>query len=420
MKKSNAKKILGWGFFGWEQLEGMSLKDRFDKFREFYCPNYYEILQGRDEADIKRAMYDKAFIKSDDEPFTKNKIATEAFITFSDIHDAYNTLAENKDYKELNIGYYNIREFEKEKFGEKKEAKRYIADRIAFFGSFFPIVCVLSFILAVFFSSSPFGIFNGVLFFASFPIMVIARIADIWVSPRDHLLIIPDMIKEAKADPSKDPFNEGIKAVAVLLFYCRAGGWRRIRRYKNDKEYQEYCRRIVDERYERTIKELELYMETMGKEKYLESERAFAYFAETDFEVDNKTLRAMRKAFLRTNAFYSALVDHAKEEIKNVEEAKTDAVRSAVKDYDRAVRRAERKLQNSYDEWANGRIGWYSEYDRDEAISKAERRYEISYDVQMERLNNQMEHRLYELEIINRRVDIATLSDYYKTQIKES
>ncbi len=433
MEETKAKEILG---YEWESLGDISLQERFDVFRELYCPKYYELLSGRDERNIKQEMYKKICTEEEEKDACCNRyVETEAFLRFADVHDAYNTLAENKEYKEHSLDYDNIKEYETKRFGEKVAKRNHIAQSIASFGIILMIVWVASFVLGCIFNNTTFGDIVQVIFYCTGHCVLLTRIADAVYAPRQHFLYIPLSVRDdiSKEWDTRDSIISNIfgsififafsLVISVVLFIINPASGTQLKEdgYRKRDDYKEFCREIVNARYERTLRDIESYINQNGGEKYLNSKKAVAYYMHTYRGIPSDVI-TQGYAMICKGSIYSAAF---KEINKQKDEAAKERERreeSAWNDAARAERKADRRLSNGYrynpntDRYEE----IYSQSDHDDDVQNAYDQVWDSIELAEKFEKETLKLLDYEKKLLEKRASVAAATACYSAKLEKN
>lgn len=426
MEETKAKEILG---YEWESLSTLTLNERFDVFRDLYCPKYYELISERNEHNIKNEMYKKICTEEEARDACCNRyVETEAFLRFADVHDAYNTLSENKEYKEYSLDYDNIKEYETKLFGEKVAKRNHIAKSIASFGIILMIAWAVSFVLGCIFNNTTFGDIVQVLFYCIGHSILLTRIADIIYAPRQHFLYIPLSVWDdvSKEWDKRDSIASNIfgsilifafsLVISVVLFIINPASGTQLKeeQYRKRDDYEDFCREIVDARYERTLQDIESYI-NQNSEKYLNCKNAVRFYKKINFGIPSYVIK-QGTAMIREGSIYSAAAKEIRKKTKDAAKKRESDIQSAYNSAAKAERKAERRLRNgeTYNPLTDRYTETYSEYDYQDDVEKANDALWDSIEMAEQYEQETLKILEYEKELLSKRASVDAAAAYYR------
>ena len=410
MKKSKAKELLGYNI---PDLENMSTEERFDKYRDLYCPSFFELKEKRNESAIKSFMFDKMF---KDYKGIGPDVASNAFVSFSEVNEAYNTLSKDDEYDKLSFEFNKLREYDNKRYGEKLGKFKYILSKIASYGYIFSILLVVFMFTAFLIDSHELvGVIAAVLLGG----WGATWLADFIYSPIDKLLVVPYKVIDYVVKTWKKKrfilwklilcYLFGLFGVVVGFFgfflNTGAGYSTRLVRYRYNKKYKAFCKELVDERYERTVKEIEDYLNSKGGEEYKNSVEAKKYYMEKLGERISELAENGKEMVLANNSFYSAKLRFCENEI----EASKKEIGMAKVQLDREKQAANERREAYMFADENARVETYYEADRffDKVGAK------LDYEQKIQEADEKNWKNTQELEIVNARIAVAAVKYAY-------
>ncbi len=410
MKKSKAKELLGYNI---PDLQNMSLDERIDKYRDLYCPNFFELNGKRNESAIKSFMFDK-MVK--DYKGMGPDVASNAFVSFSEVNEAYNTLSKDDEYDKLSLEFNKLREYDNKRYGEKLGKFKHILSKIASYGYIFSILLVVWMFSAFLIDSHE---LVGVI-----SVLIVGGWASTWLadfiySPIDKLLVVPYKVVDYVVKTWKKK-----RFILWKLILCYLFGWlgailgffsfflntgagysTRLVRYRYNKKYKNFCKELINERYERTVKEIDDYLNSKGGDEYKNSVEAQKYYMEKLGEKISELAENGKDMVLANNSFYAAKLRFCENEI---EASNKEAGMAAVQlDREKQAANARRTAYMFADD--NARVESYNEADRffDKAGAK------LDYENKVQEANEKCWKNTQELEIVNARVAVAAVKSAY-------
>ncbi len=410
MKKSEAKELLGYNI---PELQNMSLDERFDKYRDLYCPNFFELNTQRNESAIKSIMFDKMFKKH---KAGNPDVASNAFVRFSEVNEAYNTLSTDNEYDKFSLEFDKIEEYDNKRYGEKGGKFKRILAKIASFGYIFLILTAVWLVLSLMIKSYE---LVGIVAMLLLGFFGLAWLADFIYSPIDKLLVMPYTVIDYVVITWKKKRFILKKLILCYLMGCfgaivglfsffvstKSAYRTRIVRYHYNKKYKEFCKELINERYERTLKEIDDYLNSKGSDEYNNSVEAKNYWNNALAENMSHIIESGREMALTDGSFYSIKLSFSESELKA---SYTDKIMAGIQL--KQDKESANQLRTSYMFAQEGDyVAEYNEADRffDKVNARADYDEKVEAALEKNRKNTQ------ELEIINARVDVAAVKYMY-------